>query len=275
MKKLAILFLLTSLLAASAFAIEGVGAFTGSLAIDVGNVANDARTLTIKPAIEFSRDLIENLNLYVGVTVPIESPLKDIDFAARLDSFELKVTYGGIAAGPGKLGFYLDNTFVIAFEEPGDNWSDGVKAGATYGGIVAGPGSIGTELAVETTVAGKAAGKDLDFTIKDLYLSVGYALDLGVTITLKPYLLVDPDVEFGGLYVGVGYANDSFGAGVEVDKLSAGGTAEFGEAFPVDIYGEAYLLGKALTVRGHVKIENINGTGDVTVTPGVKVSYAF
>jgi hypothetical protein len=268
MKKLAILFLLTSLLALPAFAIEGVGDFVGYLRIDGGDVGNDARTLTIKPGIEFSRDLIENLSLFVGVGLPISTPLKDIKFGVAMDSLELKISYGGIAAGPGNLGFFFyDYLKVGDFEKAGDTLEDGITIGATYGGLVAGPGALGFELGAELGVI--AAG-DVDFVFKDVYLAATYALDLGVSITLKPFLAIDPDVGFGGLYLKVGYATEVFGAGIEIDKFND----EF-KGFPVDLYGEAYLLGGPLTVGAHLKFGNINGTGDITINPGIYAKYAF
>jgi hypothetical protein len=271
MKKLAILFLLTSLLAVSAFAIEGVGDFTASLAIDFTDVgeAEGPRGLTIKPAIEFERDLVENLRLYIGVGVPFATALEDIDFVTSLDSFEVKLSYGGIVAGPGNLGFFLDNVLKVGdFSDAGDTLGDGITVGVTYGGIVAGPGSLGFELGGDM---GIVAGGEVDFVFKDVYLSAAYALDAGVTVTLKPYLMTDPDVEFGGLYAKVGYASDVFGAGVEIDRFPD----DF-KGFPLDVYGEAYLLGNALTLRAHITLANIAAdAGDIGITPGVKVSYKF
>jgi hypothetical protein len=273
MKKLAILFLLTSLIGASAFALEGVGDFAAKAEIDLTDAAEETRGLSIKPSLSFSRVLIENLTLSAGVGVPFTTPLKKTKLTVGLDSFEVKLTYGGIAAGPGSLGFFLNNALTIGdFEEAGDTLGDGIDVGATYGGIVAGPGSLGLELAAETTVV--AAGEG-DFNFDDIYLDVTYGLDLGVAITVKPFLLIQPDVEFGGLFVKVAYTSEIFGAGVKVDKLDAGGAADFGEAFPIDVYGEAYLLESALTVGAHIKFANINGTGDPTINPGIYASYKF
>jgi hypothetical protein len=273
MKKLAILFLLTTL-AFSAFAIEGVGDFTGGLKLDMGDATKEARDLTIKPWLSFSRDIIENFNLYAEIAVPFASPLKDIDFEGKIDEFDLKLTYGGIAAGPGSLGFYLNNKFVFPFKDTGDTWTYGFTFAATYGGIVAGPGALSFELGGDFPVY---AAKDVDFKFDDIYLGVTYGLDLGVAITLKPYLLIDGEVEFGGLYAKVGYANDLFGAGVEIDKLAAGRAADFGKSFPIDVYGEAYLLGGPLTVGAHIKFDKINGGSgvDPTINPGLYVSYSF
>jgi hypothetical protein len=276
MKKLVILFLLTSLLTFSVFAIDGVGDFVGGLKLDMGDAtdANTSRSLTIKPWLSFSRDIIENFNLYAEIAVPFTTPLEDIDFEGKIDEFDLKLTYGGIAAGPGSLGFFLNNKFVFPFKDTGDNWTYGFTFAATYGGIVAGPGALGFELGGDFPVYG---GGDVDFVFDDIYLGVTYGLDLGVAITLKPFLLIDGEVEFGGLYAKVGYASDIFGAGVEIDKLGAGRGVDFGDDFPIDVYGEAYLLGGPLTVGAHIKFEHINGASgtDMAISPGLYVSYKF
>ncbi|MDR2144419.1 MAG: hypothetical protein LBP29_08625, partial [Treponema sp.] len=173
MKKLAILFLLTSLLTFSAFAIEGVGDIGVGLKLDVSDVANEARKLTIKPWASFSRDLIENFNLYLELAVPVDTgPLNNTDVTASIDEFDLKLTYGGIAAGPGALGFYLNNKFVFPFEDLADTWTYGFTFAATYGGIVAGPGTFGAELGGDFAVY---AVKKVDFKFADIYLGLTYA----------------------------------------------------------------------------------------------------
>jgi hypothetical protein len=269
MKKLAILFLLTTVLAFSAFAIDGVGDFNAGLKLDMPNAQDEVRGFVIKPWIDFSKDLVENFNLYLKAEVPINfGALKDIDVTAAINEFHLKLTYGGIAAGPGNIGFFLDNNFAFPFKDLGDSWSYKPTLAVTYGGIAAGPGTFGAELGADFAVVVK--GEVPDDIFSDIYLGLTYGLEMGLSFTVKPFLAIQPDAEFGGLYAKIGYAQEAFGASVEIDKF----TKDF-KGFPIDVYGEAYLLDSALTAGAHITFGNINGTGDVSINPGVYVAYKF
>jgi hypothetical protein len=283
MKKLAILFLLTLMVGAFAFAIDGVGDFQAYLKADLLNVneGNDGDMgLKIKPGITFSRDIIDNLNLYVEVGVPIlKDPMDGDDTFVGVNEFDLNLTYGGIAAGPGTVSVYVKNAFIFdeinndnAGEEVGDTWQYTVTPGVAYA-LGAGPGTLTFDLGSELGVI--RAGGDGDFEGK-AYLGITYAIPAyGVRFTAKPYFLYAPDTAFGGVYFYAAYANANFGIGVESDRMSADKDVDFGDVIPIDPFAEAYLLGGSLIVGAHCLISIEDANDDVEISPGVYVKYNF
>jgi hypothetical protein len=285
MKKRAIFFLLT-IFSLSAFAVEGVGDFSLGLKIDSGNVAQDTRDLVIKPWFDFSRNLNDNLNLYLKAELPITTgPLKQVAPGVSLDEFLAQLN-GSFAVGPGKLGFYLKNNFAVPIYgkerigkagrdlKPGDlsykiTPAAGYTISSEYGSFDA---FLGADLQVYEH------RKAFSDPFRDLFLSLGYSGDAGVSATVKPYLDIQPNVRFGGLYAKFAYANENVGAGIEVDQLPAKFDIA-GAGFPLDFFCEGYLLAKALTLGGHLKFGNLGnktaGRNKVSFNPGVYGIYRF
>jgi hypothetical protein len=285
MKKHVIFFLLT-IFSLSAFALEGVGDFSLGAEIDAGDVAQDTRDLVIKHWFGFSRNLNDNFNLYLKAEVPITTgPLKQIAPGISLDEFLAQLN-GNFAVGPGSLGFYVKNNFTVPVygkERIGQAGRDLKPADWSYKITPAAGYAIGDEYSAFNAFLGadlRVYEYQKAFTdpFRDIFLSLGYSGDTGISVTVKPYLDIQPKVQFGGLYAKLAYANDTFGGGIEVDKLPAKFDIA-GAGFPLDFFCEGYLFAKALTLGGHLKLGNLGnktaGRNKVSFNPGVYGIYRF
>lgn len=314
MKKLAILFLLTSL-AFSAFAIEGVGNFTAGLAIEASDInVDESKGIAITPSISFSRELIPALTLSVGLNSYLQGiwdgdttigiPLVDGVEGVAIDfnKIDIRLDYS-LAAGPGDLGLYLRNRINInaanvevgGIKTDAKGLKEAVRVGATYK-LPAGPGSLGIGAYTGFSYADKDkyAPRVESFAYDDLGFDLGYtgiaAGPGSLSIETSTWFAFGKnngdEFQLGGTWWNIGYAAEAFGAGVEGGLAYIYAGTDFdslGVSFKP--YFEFYGLYEGLTVGAYVKIgkgtANAWGGGfgsdadDVAISPGVYVSFAF
>lgn len=312
MKKITVLLLLTAL-ALPVFAIEGVGDFTAGLAIeghDINAKEEAAQAaVAITPTITFSRDLIENLNLFLGLNSNLnglfdddktfEIPLwEDGKTGISLNKIDLAVKYG-LAVGPGTLGLGLLNRLNVPIattsgDDP-DAFSDRVRLTVGYE-LPAGPGSLSIALLTGFYIQDEEKGGPKDgFDYDELELDIDYNLEMGLGFGIYTWFDIpskeDRGFAHGGTDLLISYTTESFGGGLEAgiapDWKGSGKDKEFdGVGFSFRPYFEFYGLYEGLTLGAYIKInkfaDNWPAIGaksaedaDIIVAPGIYASFKF
>jgi hypothetical protein len=282
MKKLAILFLLTSLIGASAFAIEGVGDFTVGAIFELEDAADSlgaGQSLAITPSLSFSRLIIPGLNISIGlnsyegatdndntILIPFKS---GSDVKAQLNKLDEKVAYS-LAAGPGTLGFYLRNRNNIPIKPSGQDITGALRFDVNYA-LPAGPGTIAFGI-----YTGVAYAPDFDYN--DLGFDLGYTFDFGLSIATSTWFRLSSEGDgfdgYDGTWYNIGYTQEAWGAGLE------GGIFHDGTDLGLSLkpYFEYYGLVEGLTVGVEVTIgdsKQLIKDDDLDISPGLYVTYKF
>jgi hypothetical protein len=302
MKKLAILFLLTTVLAAFSFALEGVGDFEAGLTIEGVDLnaskSDGGKWLALTPTITFSRDIIENLNLFVGLNTSdgildeeytIAIPLYDGgDTVIQFQRIDIVGTYG-LALGPGRLSFALliREGLVVAPENwAKDSFKNEERLDVIYA-LKAGPGTLSagvfTGFSIQPNRKNKADGKDQTFLYDQLGFTLGYATDMGVFIETETGLHLPEhsgdSFKYDGTWLQIGYADKVFGGGVEAGIKPTWKGAKEDEldkiTLPIKPYFEYYGLYKGLTVGAFIKLNALNTGKDIYISPGIYATYKF
>jgi hypothetical protein len=305
MKKLAILILLTAVLAASAFAIEGIGNITVGGTIELHTINEEdhggtnattgatskGRSLAFTPKVTFSRDLIERLNLFVGLNSSIgireDQHTIDIPFyedgkiSAALKQIDLVLSYS-LAAGPGTLGFALRNRSGVVlvgddsptdysfWGNPKDTFNNATRLRVSYK-FKAGPGNL--TLGAYTGFSFQPNRKrefDYDNLGFDFSYSVnGFTLATDNAISGLTLESASRNLKYGRNWWQLGYSDDVLGIGFEGVGVSG--------RYAVKPYVELHNLVKNLNLGVYVKFETsgnaTNSIGDVS--PGVYAFYSF
>ncbi|MDR1507210.1 MAG: hypothetical protein LBI67_08920 [Treponema sp.] len=281
MKKLAILFLLTTLLVSFSFAqVSIVGGF------EAGNVAG-GNSGDMDPALftEFYGAASQQLGPgTIGVELGLGTKLhlsKDgvpataataYDFAG--DNY-LKGSYT-LAVGPGSLAFALSTWG----ESNGGkaNFGD-LHIGADYDGLAVGPATLGfgAEYQFKTTgIDGfdKKVFADKPKVADVVQVRVSAAI-AAFSIIYKFNYALDPTSEISRIaYVDASYKiNDPLTVGLELDDTGK----EF-KAFTLKPYVN-YSLSDSTIAGAYVKVQNINndvtGSKDILFSPGVTIKHIF
>jgi hypothetical protein len=305
MKKVSILLLLTVVLASFAFAIDGIGDFTGAVEFGLDNVggANDSKmVVSIEPSIAFSRSFgAFGLAAKLGDVVYIDT---DSDHDETFgDELYVGVTPSyTLAAGPGELGLSLglQGRFWLAAKEAvdptaGDGWltSEGdltfklrIDPVISYG-LDAGFGALAFEVGTDHLQLQGNQGDDaksFGLVRLPIYLQVGLDLPFGLGFWLKPVLGLktqdydETDTGLDSFNVDIHYAiTEQIAAGVEVNiptvedgiknqGLTITPRGEF--AFgALGAYVKVELSGVANDVEPEAK--------DIQIKPIIGVSYSF
>jgi hypothetical protein len=303
MKKLSIFLLLSAVLIYFTYAIEDVGDFTVGVALEGTkvNTEHDAASydntprFSITPSVTFSRDLIEGLNLFIGVNDDLVSdgdttigiPLYDNgDTNIQFVKLEEKITYS-MAAGPGFFSINLRNRNNILLA-PNDDSTDNALKGAlqlqTGYTLHAGPGTF-----LIAPYTGFSYGENVnyygdDFDYDNLGFDIGYFLDFGLSFFVSTWLTLphDEDVEnyipaqefdWGGAFIDISYSTAKFSAGLDVGS----GIIKYdGDIFfPIKPYFKYFGFVQGLTVGTYIKIGDFGINGDKYISPGVFAIYSF
>jgi hypothetical protein len=259
MKKLLLLFLLTTVLVSFTFAVDGVGNVTAKVQADMSNVTKDYRGLVITPSLGYSNSF-DALSLSATVKLPIGiKPLDGGDTKVGIQLDTLKIGYS-LAAGPGTLGFYLENYDDYLFEDGSDLNGNLTIPGISYA-IPVGSGVLTPEAGLNLVYA-------KDFLVEHCFFKIDYALDAGLDINLKAKYGIDAgkymETEFE-----ISYQFAPAKLGLYFDFLGS----EF-KGFEIKPFGELALT-NAISIGLEVPINNVNGTGDSTLGIGIWGSYSF
>jgi hypothetical protein len=313
MKKVSILLLLTVVLASFAFAIEGIGDFEGSVEIIVDNVGsgNSGKpSISIEPAVEFSRDFGGfGLAVAVGDVVYIDTNSDNDDKIG--DELYVGVTPSfTLAAGPGELSialgikasFALANKFGLVetdygFKEvtelfgvyipsvgqPGTNPYFRIDPVISYG-LDAGFGALAFEVGTYHLQISKLYGDKFDaygLNRLPIYLEAGLDLPFGLGFWLHPVLEIktqdsDPaDTGLAEFDLDIHYAiTEQIAAGVEVDIPTVeDGINDSG----IKVIPHCELSFGALGAYVQIEVDAIgNGVdADITIKPIIGVTYSF
>jgi hypothetical protein len=308
MKKVSILLLLTVVLASFAFAIEGVGDFTGSLDLGFDNVGGGnegALGVTIEPAIKFSRSFGGfGISAKLGdvVRIPTDEEKNGTDKIGDDLYFNVTPSYS-LAAGPGTLGLALGIQLNVPITDEGWGLANEYLEGedAKYKNIFfridpsvsydldAGFGalafSLGTDhIQISKYHANDDGDQEYGLDRLKIYFQAGVDLPFGLGLWIKPVLglqmdddVDDDDTGLDNFDFDIHYAiNEQITAGVETSIP----TVEDGiKNSGIDITPYANFSFGALGAYAKVGISKVatdtDPSTDVQIKPMVGVSYKF
>jgi hypothetical protein len=288
MKKLAILFLLTTVLAAFTFAQVTVkGGF------EVPNVtgANNGDAVPVLYT-EFSGSASTPLgpgNIGVAFQLGTALNLTDKVYPYELHGdVYLKGLYS-LAAGPGTLAFgistwgssYDMTSLGVPMSIGSPAGFGGLEFGVDYDGIAAGPATLGFGVWYDFNTYGRD-GTDYavfgdDPKAEDI-LGVRVAFGIaGFNLTYKfKYAVGDDSYVKNIAYIDASYqVIDPLKVGLEVDNTGEGSKGgDYFEPLTIKPYVE-YAISEKTTAGVFVVLDNLNADPDLEVKPGVWISYAF
>jgi hypothetical protein len=275
MKKLAILFLLTTVLVAFTFA-----QVSEKVTFEIDNVSEENGT-TATPAKKTIKLLFlteasasqeigpGSLGIYSAFTLGQKWQDKLNGDGLVADDIELKLSYS-LAAGPGTLTPYLDW-----------NWGDGKGAkiipGVGYSGFAAGPATLGFDVQLQYGYAtgNSSSGTYTDQGLDKLELAISAAFDFGLSVTYKfDYDLDEKKGRDKGDFIGENVAriayldinykllDEKLVVGLELDDTNSNFSG-----FTLKPYA-SYTLNDNLSAGLYVKVKNINA--DDSVESGIK-----
>jgi hypothetical protein len=286
MKKLAILFLLTTLVGASTFAIEGIGDFTAALELAVENATgadDEDAIISAEPSITYSRAFGD-----FGLAVKLGDVFKyDTDSDADdhiYDELYLAITPSySLAAGPGTLAFSLTLKPVFYLADYGDNTDPSfiVNPVINYS-LDAGFAALAFELGTDDLVIGDGLNEDGDgygLFINDAYFKASATFPFGLSVWVSPRITIatndgQGDTEFHEVRVDASYQILEFlSAGVE-GRVRVGDPLKE-EGIMIKPHAEATF--GAIKAWLAVEIDAIANDvdGDITVKPIIGGSYSF
>jgi hypothetical protein len=294
MKKVSILLLLTTVLAAFSFAqVTVVGGFQAGN-VTAGNKhvgeGEDGRDKKMDPTLwtEFYGAASQELGPgSVGVELGLGAGLHftkdepgdgDTPYDNGNGDVYLKGSYS-LPAGPGELAFGVSTWHTFS----------SLHLGVDYDGIVAGPATVGfgLEYAFNTTgqnddeepaIFGDKPEKENDkFTAR---LSADFDFGLGIVYKFRYFMGEDSDID-NIAYLDVNYkVMDPLVVGIELDNTGKDGNkdADLFKGFQVKPYGN-YSLSDSTTLGIFVKLANIGndveGNKDIEITPGLTIKHVF
>jgi hypothetical protein len=281
MKKLAILFLLTTVLVAFTFAQVSEKVTFEVDNVSEANSGKKAINLKFNTEASASQEVGPgSLGIFAGLT--LGQKWQDSGDGLIVDDTEIKLSYS-LAAGPGTLTPYLDW-----------NWGDGKGAkiipGVGYSGIAAGPATLGFDVQLQygyATGNGGSGGTYTDAGLDKLEIAVSAAFDFGLGITYKfDYDLDEKKGRDTGDYKGenvarIAYLDINYSlldakllVGVELDDTNS----NF-KGFTLKPYAN-YTLNDNVSAGLYVAVKNISADEplqkkDIYFTPGLWVKYSF
>jgi hypothetical protein len=236
MKKLAVLVLVTFLVGASAFAIDGIGDFTAGLEIGIDDITDadgdEGMTISAEPSIAFSRAFSDAFSLTVKLGDVFKYWTGDIpsssDAEPTYDELYLAITPAyNLAAGPGTLGLSLTLKPVFVLMNFGDDNPDPkfvIDPTVSYTlpldfgtlGFALGTDSMGIE-------DGKnEKGDGYGLVVDDAYFKASVSLPMGLSFWVSPRLYMglndaQGDTELSEIRADVTYTlSEMVNFGVEV-----------------------------------------------------------
>jgi hypothetical protein len=283
MKKLAILFLLTTVLVSFTFAQVTVkGGF------ELVNVLEEQGDMTPVLYTEFNGKASTPLGpgsigaeLQLGAGLAFEEATSP--YGTHGDVF-VKGFYD-LSVGPGTLTFALSTWFTNP--APVQSFGD-LHFNVDYAGLAVGPATLGFGLEYDFRTTGvKSNGKNAVFAdgakaddAVDLKVTADFAFGLGIEYHFN-YVISDPDNFIAEIFkVNVNYTLPSiplkFGAELTgTGALDAAGDQVFFEGFGLKPYVE-YAISEKLSAGLDIPVVNINAAvGDMDINPGVWIKYAF
>jgi hypothetical protein len=297
MKKVSILFLLTVVLASFAFAIEGVGDFTGSVELGLDNVGGGnkgALAVSINPAIKFARSFGGfgiSAKLSDTVYIPTDEVKNGTDKIGDDLSFNVTPSYS-LAAGPGELGFALGLQLNVPLTDDGygviTNKKYGIKHDALFFrvdpaisyGLDAGFGALAFELGTDHIQLSKIHGDAGDAYGVDavgVYFQAGVDFPFGFGLWVKPVLSIatedKDDTELTNFDFDLHYAiTEQIAAGVETSiPTGENGIKDGG----ITATPRVDLSFGALGAYVKVELSGIASDGDIQIKPILGASYKF
>jgi hypothetical protein len=201
MKKIAVLVLVTLLVGASAFAIEGVGDFTAGLEIGIDDIADadgdENMTISAEPSIAFSRAFTEAFSLTVK--------LGDVFYYATSDTLNpdgqiadklyLAITPAySLAAGPGTLGLALTIKpvfYLVAYNDGETADPDFVINPAVTYTLPLDFGTLGFAIGTDDMWLAGDGNETMDgygLKVADAYFKASISLPMGLSFWVSPRL---------------------------------------------------------------------------------------
>jgi hypothetical protein len=285
MKKLAILFLLITVLVSFSFAQVSLGLDFGLGNVGEGNNGKMDPTLKFKFAGSGEKELGPGS---INLAGELQYNMSFQDAAGNaydLGDNDFRIGYA-LPAGPGLLGFGLKFTDLGGVtKQAGLTYEPDVS----YDGIIAGPAVIGFGAWYDFKTGGSSdSGKKAPFGKYYGFISLaerkenelGFRLsaslaDLGLGITYKFIYGLGIEKVAKIVYLDIAYTGvEKLTAGLEVDN-----TGEKFKGFTLKPY-VTYAVLEDLAVGAYFKVDNINGDEQVTgkdmmFTPGITAVYSF
>jgi hypothetical protein len=247
MKKIAVLVLVTFLVGASAFAIDGIGDFTAGLEIGIDDIADangtENMTITAEPSIAFTKAFSDafSLTAKLGDVFYYGTSDKVYPDGQVADELYLAITPAySLAAGPGTLNLSLTLKpifYLVAY-------NDGDTADPTF---VIDPvvnytlpldfGTLGFEIGTDDMGIADGANEKHDgygLYINDAYFKASISLPFGLSFWVSPRLYVglndgQGDTELSSIRADVTYTlSELVNFGVEV-RIPLGDKANQGD----------------------------------------------
>jgi hypothetical protein len=281
MKKAALLFLAVFVFGSHAFAIGGIGDFVVKATVEINNAnsKNEQQALVITPAFTFSRNLIENLNFFIGLNsdemvlggdqtfkFPFDS---DGEVSVQLKKMDERISWR-LAAVPGNMSVYFRNRNHFYIKPSGQDAVGGLRAGFDYFSPPVGPGMIRTGLYTGFSYAPKFSYDDLGFVLS-------YFFKFGLGISTDTSFTLGSDVEFGYkvTFLQIDYAipHTKINTGVEGGFLYRPTLEKVW--IPIKPYVQYAGLADGLVLGVYVKFFALAMDGDIAVSPGIYSSYSF
>jgi hypothetical protein len=280
MKKVSILLLLITVLAAFSFAqVTVVGGFQAANVTE-GNEGKMDPTLWTEFYGAASKELGPGsigAELGLGAGLHFNKDAGEPAYDVGQGDVYLKGSYT-LPAGPGDLAIGISTW----------NSFGNLSFGVDYDGIAAGPATIGFGLGYDFNTTGENDDGDLaifgDGPTKDndkfsVRVSADFDFGLGITYKFRYFLGEDSDIDRIA-YLDINYqVMDPLLVGVELDDTGKNGNkdADLFKGFTLKPYGN-YSISDNTTLGIFVKIGNISGPeghDDIEITPGLTIKHVF
>jgi hypothetical protein len=286
LKKLASLFLLAVIFAASVFAIDGVGTFTVKTTVEANSVnsENDEQAIVFTPALLFTRDLTKNLNLIIGLNSEESVTGGDQDFVFYFDDdrdtvvkfkrVDERISYR-LGMVPGNMSIWLRhrNHFYIK-PEPSQDTDGEFRAGISYSSPI-GPGRITAGVYTGIAYAPK-------FDYNQLGFSLNYTFNFGLGFITDTSFYLGEDIDFDykitSWQVMYSIPNAKVIVGVEGGFLHRPATSRAAEDLwvPIKPFIQYSGLADGLALGVYTKFNwLLRDNADIMVSPGIYANYTF